>query len=248
MSPLSDDQLNEQAAGVAASALSDSVIAATRCEQVTSDMSAKAAGIGKTTRGMARFNRKLGGAVMPGVGGMAKGLEASGLPGSFILAVTKTQVCALEDKRDGDNLAAGKVLKSWDRDGFRATLGNPAMAGMSGIPEDRQELTLYLPLDGSSNKYLAAAGANLAAAGSPGMPTKFMIAKDAASQAVVNELTSGSPAAAVSFGGAMPAQAPASPPAGDSTEALERLAALHQSGALTDDEFAAQKAKIIGGG
>jgi hypothetical protein len=40
--------------------------------------------------------------------------------------------------------------------------------------------------------------------------------------------------------------APAPAAAGDTTAELERLASLHQSGALTDDEFAAAKAKLLG--
>jgi hypothetical protein len=46
-----------------------------------------------------------------------------------------------------------------------------------------------------------------------------------------------------------PAPAPAPAPAaagGDTTAELERLSSLHQSGALTDDEFAAAKAKLLG--
>lgn len=43
-----------------------------------------------------------------------------------------------------------------------------------------------------------------------------------------------------------PAPAPAAAPADDTTAELERLAGLHQSGALTDDEFAAAKAKLLG--
>jgi hypothetical protein len=39
--------------------------------------------------------------------------------------------------------------------------------------------------------------------------------------------------------------APAPPPARDPVADLRGLAALHQSGALTDDEFAAAKAKIL---
>jgi hypothetical protein len=39
---------------------------------------------------------------------------------------------------------------------------------------------------------------------------------------------------------------PAAAPAPDATAELERLAQLHQSGALTDDEFAAAKAKVLG--
>lgn len=50
----------------------------------------------------------------------------------------------------------------------------------------------------------------------------------------------------------MPAMVAAAPAAGaaangdDPVAKLERLAALHASGALTDDEFAAQKAKLLG--
>ena len=42
-----------------------------------------------------------------------------------------------------------------------------------------------------------------------------------------------------------PAPAPAAP-ATDTTAELERLSQLHQSGALTDDEFSAAKAKLLG--
>jgi hypothetical protein len=38
----------------------------------------------------------------------------------------------------------------------------------------------------------------------------------------------------------------AAAPADDTTAELERLAQLHQSGALTDDEFAAAKSKLLG--
>ena len=44
---------------------------------------------------------------------------------------------------------------------------------------------------------------------------------------------------------AAPAPAPAAAPA-DSTAELERLAKLHESGALNDEEFAAAKAKLLG--
>jgi len=36
------------------------------------------------------------------------------------------------------------------------------------------------------------------------------------------------------------------PPAADPADQIEHLAQLHTSGALTDDEFAAAKAKILG--
>jgi hypothetical protein len=42
-----------------------------------------------------------------------------------------------------------------------------------------------------------------------------------------------------------PAPAPAAP-AADPIEQLKQLGALHQQGILTDEEFAAQKAKLLG--
>jgi hypothetical protein len=45
---------------------------------------------------------------------------------------------------------------------------------------------------------------------------------------------------------AAPAPAPAAP-AADPIQQLKELAALKQQGILTDEEFAAQKAKILGG-
>jgi membrane protease subunit (stomatin/prohibitin family) len=44
-----------------------------------------------------------------------------------------------------------------------------------------------------------------------------------------------------------PAPAPAAAPAGDDTiSRLTQLASLHSSGALTDEEFAAAKAQVLG--
>ena len=43
----------------------------------------------------------------------------------------------------------------------------------------------------------------------------------------------------------VPAAAAPAPP--DTVGQLKELAALHQQGVLTDDEFAAQKAKLLGG-
>jgi hypothetical protein len=62
---------------------------------------------------------------------------------------------------------------------------------------------------------------------------------------------SGKVAAKQAAGAAPPAAAPAepAPPAGLSKEAMEqlqKLAELHKSGILTDDEFATQKARILG--
>jgi multidrug resistance efflux pump len=44
-----------------------------------------------------------------------------------------------------------------------------------------------------------------------------------------------------------PPPAPPPPaPSDDATSELERLASLHQSGALSDDEFASAKQKVLG--
>ena len=45
---------------------------------------------------------------------------------------------------------------------------------------------------------------------------------------------------------ARPSAAGPGSPAEDATSEIERLASLHDSGALSDDEFAAAKAKILG--
>ena len=43
-----------------------------------------------------------------------------------------------------------------------------------------------------------------------------------------------------------PDQAQYAPPAADPADEIEHLAQLHTSGALTDEEFAAAKAKVLG--
>ncbi len=251
---LSVEQVNQEATGVATEVLNDSVVAACHFEQITQGQQLKAAGIGGATRGMAKFGTKLGEGMMPGVGGMAKGLRGAGLPENFILAVTSNQIHALEEKDKKGNLKAGKVLKSWNRDEVRASMNaSQVVGGISGTPDDRQVITLYLPLDDSKNKYLAAAAQMQAQAGASGQPTNFQIAKDEASEAVAKELIGDAPAMPnVQIGGVpiqQMGQMPGQPAAGggDSTAQLEKLAQLHASGALTDEEFAAQKARIIGG-
>jgi Short C-terminal domain len=247
---LSAEQVNQEATSVATEVLNDSVVAACHMEQVTQDQQLKAAGIGGATRGMAKFGTKLGEGLMPSVGNMAKGLRGAGLPENFILAVTSSQVVAIEEKDKKGKLAKGKVLKSWNRDEVTANMNaSDVMGAVSGTPEDRQVITLYLPLDGSKNKYLAAAAQMQANAGAAGQPTRFQIAKDEASEAVAKELVGDSPQMPNIQVGGVPLQQmgmPGQAAGGDSTAELEKLAQLHASGALTDEEFAAQKAKIIG--
>lgn len=250
MKLLSADELrmNEQAASVAASVLSEPVEAATRCEQVTVDMTAEAAGVGAVNRGLMRGMMKMNKA--SSVGRMADGLRSAGLPNSFVLAVTASKVYALEDNQRRGELVGGKVLKSWDREGFQARLGNPVTNPGLGIPDDRRVLILLLPIEGGNNRYLQAAARNTAH--TPGMPRKVMVAKDSSSQAVIDRLVSASAGPNIMIGGTsvqeLMAQAggAAAPAAPDPMERLSKLADLHQRGVLTDEEFSAQKAKILG--
>ena len=57
----------------------------------------------------------------------------------------------------------------------------------------------------------------------------------------------GMPAAGAAFGAPPPAPPPAAPPGGDMVEQLRKLGELRDAGILTEEEFAAQKAKILGG-
>ena len=255
MKPLTDAELalNQQAASMASAVLGEAVEAATRCEQVTTDMAAQAAGVGAGSRFMMRGMRKLGG--VTNVGQMGNALESGGLPNSFVLAVTATQVAAIEDKHDVNALPAGKVLKSWPREGFRASRGADVANRAQGLPDDRQMLVLYLPIEGGNNRYLKAAAYNTEQTG--GMPHRFAVGKDAASQAVIDKLATGGAAAGANIivGGqsleemVSQAQQAAAGAAGaaaaDPIDRLGKLAELHKQGVLTDEEFAAQKAKIL---
>jgi hypothetical protein len=56
----------------------------------------------------------------------------------------------------------------------------------------------------------------------------------------------GAPAYMAQAGGEPIEAAPAGPPAPDPIAQLKELGELHQQGVLTDEEFAAQKAKLLG--
>jgi hypothetical protein len=153
-------------------------------------------------------------------------LRTGGLPNTFVLAVSATRVYAIEDAQEGGRLVAGKVLRDWDRRAIISkTPASSAVAATGGIPDDRQLLVLYLPLDGAKTTYMRAAAAHVAAAGSSGMPTKVMVAQDDAGQTLIGLIVSGP---------------------GRGADQLTKLAALRERGVLTEEEFGAQKAKILG--
>lgn len=173
MKRLSDPELrmNAQAASIAATALGQPVEAATRCEQLST----------KATQ------------MYPSSGGEVWSKQVpngTGLPKSFVLAVTRTHVHALEDTRHKDDLVPGRIAKTWDRAGFRAHTGGNAMAAMGKVPDDRQMLMLFLPIDGDSSRAAQAIAQQRAAAGQrvPGHPYTFYIGTDAPSQRVVAAL------------------------------------------------------------
>jgi hypothetical protein len=257
MKALTDEQLqmNQQAVGVATSAVGESVEAATRCEQVTQDMQLEAVGVGAVNRGFVKGAKAMSKMMMPRTMGGMKQMETGGLPSSFVLAVTADKVHAIEDKQEGGKLVAGKVLQSWDRATFAARPDStPVMQRVSGVPDDRQLSIIYLPLEGSKSKYMQAAAEISAAAGSPGMPHRVAVAKDDASQKVLDAVSANAPAPGsnIMIGGQnlgdmmAQAQAAGAQAAADPTEQLAKLADLRDRGVLTDEEFAAQKAKILG--
>jgi hypothetical protein len=246
--------MNEQAVVVAGAVVGGGVEAPTRCEQVTQDMQMEAAGVGAINRGFMKGAKGLSKAMMPRTMGGMKQMETGGLPNSLLLAATADKVYAIEDKHDGGQLAAGKVLQTWDRATFTAKRGDaPGMNRMTGVPDDRQILIIYLPLEGSKSKYMQAAAEMTAAAGGPGMPTRLAVAKDGASEKLLDAVTANAPAAGanIMIGGQklddMMAQAQAAQAqamgaqAADPTEQLSKLADLRDRGVLSDEEFAARE-------
>lgn len=260
MKPLSVEELkmNEDAVNVASSAVGEPVEAACRCEQASQDMMLEAAGVGGFNRAFVKGGKAMGRAMMPRTMGGMKQMETGGLPNSFVLAASATKVYAIEDKHDHGTLVPGKILHTWERDAFQAKRNE--LQGMNvtmGLPDDRQMLIIYLSLEGSKSRYMQAAQRQMDAYGSPGQPTRFALAKDESSEKLIEAVTANAPApgANIMIGGqsladmqAAAAQAAAGATAAqaDPTEKLSRLADLHDRGVLNDDEFAAQKAKILG--
>jgi Short C-terminal domain len=249
MKELSQDELlmNQQAPDAAAKAVGESVEAAARCEQVTQDMRLEAAGVSGMNRGIMKVMRAPARIFMPSTSKGLKQMQTGGLPKSFVLAATKDKVYALEDKQDGGKLVAGKVLKTWDREGFAAKkLSGRGPLASGAVPEDRQLLTIYLPID-SKNRYMKAANRQMEAYGSPGQPHNLALAKDAVSDKLIDTVASKAPAGAnIMIGGqSLQDMMQQSAAQADPAQQLSQLADLHERGVLSDDEFAAQKAKLL---
>ena len=274
MKPLSQEDLrmNEQAVGVATKVVGEQVDAAARCEQVTQDSQLEAAGVGTFNRGFVKAGKGLGRMMMPRTMGGLNNMETGGLPNRFVLAATPDKVYAIEDKQDGGKLVPGKILKEWERASFTAKPSvSHGLAVQGGVPDDRQLLIIYLPIEGGKSSYMQAAARQTAAFGSPGMPHRLALAKDDASNQLIKAVGGNAPAAGANImvgdqsladmvaqaqagmaaagisPGTMPGvPAPAAPAAQpDPVEQLSKLADLRDRGVLSDEEFEAQKAKIL---
>ncbi len=251
MNTLSADdlRLNAQAVSVASTATGELIEAATRVELITQDQTMAAAGVGGVSRGMLKGMRAMNKVVMPRMGADMDNLRDGGLPNSFLLAASKTKIYAIEDNHKGGELAAGKVLQQWDREGFVAktsSVGGAVIAATSGVPDDRQILIIYIPIEGGKTKYMKAAEQQMAAissavGASTGMPRKLMLAKDAPSQKLIDAIAQKGAATMLVNGQMVGAPATAADPAAQ----LTQLAALRDRGLLTNEEFDAQKARIL---
>lgn len=271
MKPLTreDLRMNEQAVGVATKVVKEQVQAAARCQQVTQDSQLEAAGVGGFNRAFVKAGKGMGRMMMPRTMGGLNQMETGGLPESFILAASADRVYAIEDKHDGDRLVPGKLLKTWDLATFTAKpSGSHGMAVQGGVPDDRQLLIVYLPIEGGKSRYMQAAARQTAAFGSPGMPHRLALAKDDASDELIKAVSGNAPApganimvagqsladmmaqaqAGMAQAGIDPMTVPGTAPAAqpDPVEQLTKLADLRDRGVLSDEEFAAQKAKILG--
>lgn len=175
--PLSGEEerlLNQQAATIAASVLPEAVVAATRCEpaEKASSVAKKVKLPGGTeTRRVSETSRKA-----------AIFLLNHGLPDSFILAVTAGHVYVLEDTRDGGQLVAGTVLKTWDRSAVfvrvPAEQVDAQYQRQYRLPDDRRVILLWLPVakDDQSAPAMEAA------------VHKFIVGRDVPSQRVIDGL------------------------------------------------------------
>jgi hypothetical protein len=243
--------INQQAATVAASVLSEAVVATLTQSIVafekTINRRSRWFGRGVTEQN-AYDNRIMSAEVW---------LASGGLPDSFILTVTADSIYVIEDKRKDAQLFAGQVLKSWVRDGFRASVDRRPLR--SAVPADCQMLRLVLPIEPvknrAMNRQLQKAAEMAAARGwPPGAEHGFVVGRDAATEGVIEALTQRSSGAAptVTIGGPaagaspQPSSATAAPAEPSTAHRLQKLESLRDTGVISDAEYTARRAQIIG--
>jgi hypothetical protein len=237
-------QFNEQAGTIAASVLPEAVVAATRCEPAE-----KAESIPKYPSSAGAGTRRVDPRTRKG----AIYMRTHGLPDSFILTATAGHVYVLEDKRDGGQLVAGTVLKTWDRSAVLVRVPAEQVAAQYqrqyGLPDDRQVILLWLPID--KDDPLPQAGEV-----GRGFPTQFIVARDVSSQRVIDALRP-APKGQFVYGTAVAGAtaAPQQPSVAGATAApsqlsvaqrLQELETLRAAGVISDAEYSAKRAQIIG--
>jgi hypothetical protein len=168
-----DLQLNEQAAEVASSALSEPVKAAAMATLSSMDELVKT---GAARNGFMRGLNRIGARMQQRMGNMDRKFSHN-LPRNFLLAVTETQVHALEQKEEGGSLIPGEKIEAWDRSDVIAKPNVMTSLAMvkDAVPEDRQALILFLPFQMRGKPAGKA-------------PMNIVLGTDPASQALTQEL------------------------------------------------------------
>jgi hypothetical protein len=214
--------MNQQAASIAAAVLREPVEAATRCEHMRFE----------TLEEKPKFT---GGNYTPYK-------RHSALPKIFILAVTRSHVHVLEEHHRGTELVGGSVVRSWDRAGFKAALLHDQGNAAHRIPNDQRVLYLTLPPDGFSDPRDQELARSMIATGRTGTSTDFVVARDAATQRVIDALG----AEVVQVQGASPAAPPASaPPQPSIAQRLQELETLRATGVISEAEYARKREQIV---
>jgi hypothetical protein len=241
MKPLCGDELvgiNQQAATAAAAVLSEAVVAATLCQSkipFEAKFNHRSRWFGRgVTETQANENR---------ITKAEDWLASGGLPDSFILAVTAGSICAIEDKRKGEQLFPGTVLKSWVRSGFRASVDPRPLS--TTVPADCQLLRLCLPIEAVKNRAISRQLEKVAEmAAARGLPPvaehAFVVARDAPTQGVIDALTQSSPGARP-----MVAAGAGAPPQSSVAQRLQELESLCATGVISDAEYTAKREQII---
>jgi hypothetical protein len=229
--PLSREEevlINQQAATIASSVLPEAVVAAARCEPAEKASSVpKHENIAATT---VHVSRKVRAATIY--------MRNHGLPDSFILAVTAAHVYVLEDRRDDGQLAAGAVLKTWDRSAVlvRVPVDQVAVEHQRryGLSDDHRVILLWLPVDKDDQP----------APTFPAAVHKFIVAQDAPSQRVIDALTA-APKGQFDYAKAATGatEAPSQPSV---AQRIQKLESLHATGVISDAEYTAKRERIIG--
>lgn len=169
------------------------------------------------------------------------------LPSSFILAVTAGHVQALEDKRDGGQLLPGRVLKAWDRRAVLIRVPTDQVQRLYEPAGDRQVVLLWLPIDKDDPVPQAAAE------GVRGVLHKFIVARDAPSQRLIDALP-GAPKGQFVYRDAIagatapppqPSAATAAPSQPHAAQRLQELETLRATGVISDAEYTAKREQII---